>query len=201
MAEGRRRSFGPVVLLGLAASGLAATAAARPWVAFPGEAAQQSLPGIPATDPSTTYPLASALSLVLLASWGVLLVTRGRVRRGFAGIAALSALALAGAVVAAAATLPGSAVDATSRLLGRAEQDPGFTGWFWTAAAATVVALVASVLAVRWAPAWPEMGSRYDAPVGPDEAPRATRAPEAPASERELWQQLDAGHDPTDPSS
>jgi hypothetical protein len=47
------------------------------------------------------------------------------------------------------------------------------------------------VAAWRLAPRWPTMSSRYDAP--------ATRASEP--DETDLWKALDAGHDPTDPST
>ena len=60
-----------------------------------------------AIDTGTRYPLASAISLVLLAAWGVLLVTRGRVRRAFAVLATLAAVALVVSVVVAYVTLPG----------------------------------------------------------------------------------------------
>ena len=67
--------------------------------------------------------------------------------------------------MAAYVTLPDSAGGSFDELLGRSAQDTGFTGWFWTAAVASVVAVVPAALAVRLVPTWPEMGSRYDAPA------------------------------------
>ena len=52
---------------------------------------------------------------------------------------------------------------------------------------------LAAAAAVRYAPAWPEMGSRYEAPVG---AP-ATTAEDADGN-LDLWKAMDEGHDPTD---
>jgi uncharacterized membrane protein (TIGR02234 family) len=189
-APSRRRSFGPVVLLGLATSGLAAVAAAKPWV---GSGSASSDGAISALDAGTRYPLASAVSLVLLAAWGVLLVTRGAVRRVFAWIAAVSAVGLVAAVVAAYFTLPDTARDSYAQLMGRGGQEQGFTGWYWTTAACAVLALVPTFLAVRLVPSWPEMGSRYDAPGTREEA-----TVEQPTREQDLWQALDEGRDPTD---
>ena len=76
MADGRRL-FVPAVLAGLAGSGLAALSGGKPWAAPDGRA------GSTLVDHSGGHvPLAGALGLVALACWGVLLVTRGRVRRG-----------------------------------------------------------------------------------------------------------------------
>ena len=190
--ERSSRTFGPVVLLGLGSSALAAVASAKPWygagTSGDGDAALSAL------DQGTKFPLASAASLVLLAAWGVLLVTRGVVRRVFAMLCVLAAAALVATVVAGHATLPDSARTALDTALRPSAANPGFTGWFWTAAVASVLAVVAGVLAVRLVPSWPEMGSRYDAPAA------AARAP-GPGSEidsdRDIWRALDEGRDPT----
>ena len=189
-ASSKRRTFGPVVLLGLATAGLAAVAAAKPWV---GSAAGSSDASMTALDAGTRYPLGSAISLVLLASWGVLLVTRGVVRRAFAWITAVAAVALVAAVVAAYFTLPDTARNSYDELMGRGSQDQGFTGWFWMTAICSVLALVPAFLAVRLVSSWPEMGSRYDAP-GTQDAATITE----PTREQDLWQALDEGRDPTD---
>lgn len=192
----RRHTFGPVVLLGLATAGLAALASAKPWIG--GASARQGAAdaSMTALDTGTRYPLASALSLVLLASWGVLLVTRGVVRRGFAVVAALASAGLVAGVVVAYVTLPDQARDSTRALISRGTAEQGFSGWFWTAAVAAVVALVPAVLAVRLVPSWPEMGSRYDAPG----TAQAAETRQEPQTEQELWKALDEGRDPTDPT-
>src|SRR5690349_9835830 len=81
-----RRSFGAVVGCGLASAVLAAVAGRQPW-------AHGSAPGgfgeLSATVEAGKVPAASALSLVVLACWGVLLVTRGKVRRVVAVVAVL----------------------------------------------------------------------------------------------------------------
>jgi uncharacterized membrane protein (TIGR02234 family) len=195
------RTFGPVVLLGLGSSALAAVASAKSWYG-------SSIPGggeasLAAIDEGTKFPLASAASLVLLAAWGVLLVTRGVVRRVFAVLCLLAAVALVATVVAGHATVPDTARNALDAALHRGNQHPGFTGWFWTAAVASVLAVVAGVLAVRLVPSWPEMGSRYDAPAVAARAakPGPEPGPE-PDSQRDIWHALDEGLDPTrDPAS
>lgn len=198
--------MGPVVLAGLATAGLVAVASTRPWVDL-GDAAPPGLSGgaMPGTssgaaDP-TTFPLGSALSLVLLACWGVLLVTRGRVRRAFAVLAALTAVGLVAAVATAAATLPASAVESVTTA-GGPTAEASFTAWFVVAAVGALAAVLPAVLAVRLAPTWPEMGSRYDAPAAASErAEQVVADPEAgggAATERDLWRALDEGLDPTD---
>jgi uncharacterized membrane protein (TIGR02234 family) len=189
----RRRTFGPVVLLGLASAGLAAVATAKPWIGT-GPTSGASDASMAALDSGTRYPLASAISLVLLAAWGVLLVTRGRVRRAFALLAALAALGLLVSVVAGYLTLPDTARDSYDELMGRGSSDTGFTGWFWTSAVCAVLALVPAALAVRLVAHWPEMGSRYDAPG----APASNLEESTTDPDRDLWHALDEGRDPTD---
>ena len=72
----------------------------------------------------------------------------------------------------------------------------GLTAWFWVAAVCAVVSVVATAAAVRFAPAWPAMGSRYDAPgASPAAAPTGSTTGEV--EEIDLWKSMDEGHDPT----
>src|SRR4051794_34623263 len=173
-----RRSFGTVVGAGLASAVLAAVAGRQPW-------AHGSAPGglgeLSATAEAGTVAAASALSLVVLACWGVLLVTRGVVRRIVAVLGLLAALGLAAAVVVGFSAAP-HRVEEAYMALGVAHPDVGRTGWYWTAAVATLLTLVTMAGAVRLVPSWPEMGRKYDAPVEP--APAATRA--APEDQENL---------------
>src|SRR5687768_7920756 len=93
----RRRTFVPVVGVGLAAGTLAAVAGAQPWVVDTTLPAGSDPLGLVAD--AGEMPLAMALSLVLLACWGVLLVTRGVARRVVAVLALLVAVGLAVTVV------------------------------------------------------------------------------------------------------
>jgi uncharacterized membrane protein (TIGR02234 family) len=197
MAEAptRRRTFGPVVLVGLAASGLTAVAGDKPAAEVTGTGATVARSGFVTYD--AHLPVVTALGLVALACWGVVLVTRGKVRRA---VAALGALAGVGAVVAVATAF----TDVPDRLRDELEQvgvsdaAVSHTAWFWLAAIAALLSVLASVLAVVWAPQWPEMGSRYDAP-GAAAAAGATE-PATPPEEQsslDLWKAMDEGRDPT----
>ena len=183
----RDRSFAPTVALGLAGGALGAVAAAKDWARATGDAAGLTVHA--AVRGSEVAPVGVALARVALAGWGAVLVLRGRARRG---IAVVGALASAGAVAACLGALGNLRHAALAALATRgatgATAPATLTPWYVTALAALLVCLAAFVVAVRRAPAWPAMGSRYDAP--------GTRAAE-PVTERDLWRALDEGHDPT----
>src|SRR3954469_18142923 len=107
MADGRRL-FGPTVLLGLVGSGLAALSGGKPW------AAPDSGAGSALVDHAGGHvPLAGALGLVALACWGVVLVTRARVRRAVSWLGAVVAVALVATAVVGRSTALDSARAAT----------------------------------------------------------------------------------------
>lgn len=178
------------MLVGLAASALLAVASAKPQMQVPNSSGR--LNELVDAD-AGELPLAAALSLVLLASWGVLLVTRGIFRRA---VAVLGLVAAVG-VVAALLIGWGDAVDGfrdAFRVTGLPSDTSSDvpverTGWWWTAVAASVIASLASVAAVLRVKHWPEMGQRYDAPTRPEAA--------TPTAEGDLWRAIDEGHDPT----
>lgn len=190
-ARSRRRTFGPVVLLGLGAGTLAAVAGSRRVVA--GDGTSGTIDSRLQLTFDGDLPLVTALALVVLACWGVVLVTRGRVRRA---VAVLGTVAAAGALAAALASYPQLSADLRDQLdqMGVGDAGVGPTGWYWAAVAGAVLATVAGVLAVRWCPDWPEMGSRYDAP-GSAEVPREVDPAEQ--SSLDLWKAMDEGRDPT----
>jgi hypothetical protein len=189
MAESRR-TFGAVVGAGLASATLAAVAGHQPW-------ARGSAPGglgeLSATVEAGKAPAANALSLVVLACWGVLLVTRGVVRRAVAVLAVLASLGLVAVVVAGFSSTPDH-VRAAYRDLGVDHPDAGLAGWYWVAAVATVLTLASTLLAARLVPGWPEMGRRYDAPA--DAVPEPVKPPEEQEN-LDLWKAMDEGRDPT----
>ncbi|WP_395658818.1 Trp biosynthesis-associated membrane protein [Nocardioides sp.] len=188
----RRRTFGPVVLVGLASAALTAVAAEKPAVDGGGSSAGAG--SVLSLSFDGNMPLVTALALVVLACWGVVLVTRGRVRRT---VALLGVVAAAGAVVATVVAYSQIAADLRDELeqVGITGADIGHTAWYWTALAAGAVSLACCALALAWAPAWPEMGRRYDAPGG---APVPAVPPEDQSS-LDLWKAIDEGHDPTAP--
>jgi uncharacterized membrane protein (TIGR02234 family) len=193
MAE-RRRTFGPVVLLGLASATLVAVAGNRTWAEADSGAARD-VSSLALSVDAGKMPAATAMALVLLACWGVVLVTRGRVRRAVAALGALASAAALVAAVASYGTVPDQLRDELGQV-GVAGADIGHTGWYWVTVGACVVSLLASVLAVLWAPGWPEMGSRYDAPGAAPTTPEPAAAPEEQSS-LDLWKAMDEGRDPT----
>ena len=189
MAEDRpRRGFAPTVMLGLATGAVSAVASAKPWFRIASDSPVRI--GIPPEQSTIDMPLALALSLVVLAGWGALLVARGRLRRLFA----LLALAAALGVVACVASAPFLLPDDLRTTIGPTAAGAGVqpTGWLVTAAVVALPSALSLATAWQWAPAWPTMSSRYDAPAG------QSIASSAPAPV-DLWKALDQGHDPTDP--
>lgn len=189
MAETARRRFLPVLATGLAAAAITAVAAARPWFAAAVDYRLEL--GVREPDLRADLPLALALSLVVLAGWGALLVTRGRVRRVMAGVALLAAVGVVACVVAAPFTLPDEIRDRLLAGSGDVAVDP--TGWYLAVAVSSVVSVLALAAAWRLLPGWPTMSSRYDAPV-------AGRPSAGGTTERDLWNALDEGVDPTEQS-
>ncbi len=183
----RSRSFGPTVLVGLAAAALTAVAASRDWAHASGRSAGVDVTATAAG--SSSAPLAVALGLVALAAWGVVLVLRGRARRV---VAVVGALAAAGVLAATVAALGRAEDDAVTAVLAHGGTGDTFatslTAWYFVCGAAAAVTLASFVVAVLVAPRWPAMGSRYDSPAG--------RAAE-PQTEQDLWRALDDGRDPT----
>lgn len=198
----RRRTFAPVVLVGLAASVVTAIAGHRAMLRIPDSALEDlGMASYGGTDAAASeFPLAGALGLVALACWGVVLVTRGRVRRVVAGLAALSAAGVVAVVVVGGFFQSDDYISDATRQLGYIglSGDLGAvrTGWLWAGLAGSVLATVAGAAAVRLAPGWPEMGTRYDAPATGGAATTGA-APAEELSSTELWKSLDEGDDPT----
>jgi uncharacterized membrane protein (TIGR02234 family) len=186
MAE-RRRTFAPAVLLGLAAAGLGAVAGNRPWVAWSGDGADDLTMARLTGDDSATVPLAGALALVLLACWGVVLVTRGRLRRLVGALGLVVALAMVLTTLLGVRSATAGLRDDLSRL-GVGDVSTQVQAWFWVYLGCAVIAVVVAGLAVRWMPSWPEMGARYDAPGSSAQRDR---------TDLDLWRALDEGRDPT----
>lgn len=183
-----RRTFGPVVLVGLAAGALTAVAAAKPWATLKGATVVPH-----SVEEAGRSPLAAALALVVLASWGVVLVTRGVLRRATAALGSAAALGVLSATVADR--------DVPDRLMHAVLDSPhsgavvsaGLTAWWWITLFSALISVAATAAATLWAPAWPAMSRKYDAPGG---APQKPVAPEA-ADSIDLWKSMDEGHDPT----
>ena len=181
--------LGPTVVLGLAGAGLATVSSAQVWAT-----AQASSPALRSVEArgSEVAPLALPLALVALAAWGAVLVLRRRGRRVVAMVGLLAGLGVVATVVPKAHEAPDVAVGLLSTSASEVSSDP--TVWPWLAVTGAVLTALGFVVALREAGRWPEMSSRYDAPVGETRA--ATPAPEE-ATSAELWKAMDEGRDPT----
>jgi uncharacterized membrane protein (TIGR02234 family) len=183
----RDRTFGRTVLAGLGATALTAVAAAQPWAEADGDNAGVAVTA--AADGTDVAPLALALALVALASWGVLLVLRGRARRL---VAVAGALAAGGVLVTVVSAFGSAQDDAVAAVQAAGATSDTFTSsltaWYWTTGVGAALSLAALVVAVARSPRWPAMGSRYDAPSARETSPATTE---------DLWKALDDGHDPT----
>ena len=202
-----RRRFGPTVVVGLGAGVLAAVAGNRDW-AVPGATDGTGSTDIARTAVAaggTSAPLVTALGLVVLACWGVLLVTRGRFR---VAVAWLCVGAAVGILAAACVGWLGAQASLTEALegYGAVGVDTTRTAWPWLGLLAGLLATGAAAVATVDARGWPEMGSRYDAPVATGTgAPGAGGGAVAPAradqdddaTNLDLWRAMDDGHDPT----
>jgi uncharacterized membrane protein (TIGR02234 family) len=200
--ERPRKTFGPVVLVGLASAGAVAVAGGKAWVAgtsgsysTAGEDAQAVASGL-STQGASESPLALALALVVLACWGVVLVTRGRFRRVVAVLALVASLGMMAATVEALWSLPPKLADAMQAVSGSDESTTSFTSWYFVALVAGVLCVATTLAAVRLVPTWPEMGSQYDAPTGAGGASGEATG-EVPSDNIDIWKALDEGRDPT----
>jgi Tryptophan-associated transmembrane protein (Trp_oprn_chp) len=190
-----RRTFFPVVAAGVAGSGLAAYVSTRQWATptATGESAASTVL-LRFDEVGGQVPLATALALVGLAAWGVLLVTRGRVRWAVALLNLLAALGTLAAAISAWWQLPAQFRDDIAESGLDVGLDVAWSAWFPVGLVCVLLWTVASGLALRWARSWPEMASKYDAPTA-DAAP----VPPTEQQPEDLWKALDEGRDPTAP--
>ncbi|HYG93081.1 MAG TPA: Trp biosynthesis-associated membrane protein [Nocardioides sp.] len=188
-----RRTFVPALVGGAGGSGLVAIAGNQAWVEPTSDAETGAVAQVASAAADASSPLATAVALVALACWGVVLVTRGRFRRLVAWFGVAVGLALVVVVTAAFVRAP-ERLDELFAVYGAVDTSVSRTAWSWVAVAGAVAALVAAVLGARDAGSWPQMGSRYDAP-GADGRPQPA-APEEQSS-IDLWKSLDEGTDPT----
>jgi len=186
-ARRTRRTYALTVVVGLAASALTAVAGSRTWATGHASAAGMR---VSATVPgSQAAPLVAALALVALAGWGVVLVTRRRIRRAVAVVGLLASLGAVAAAVHGLTTVGGDVMSALSdQGAGGGALSSQTTGWPFFALAMSLVAAGTFAVAVLRVHGWPEMGSKYDAP---------TARPDASDREPDMWRALDEGKDPT----
>lgn len=190
----QRSWFAPTVIVGVGAALVSLIVAGRPWVA--GSAgALDSTPqaagfGTVGLNDAQTSPAVVAVAGALLACWGILLVTRGWVRRLAAFGVTATAIGVVVLTVVAGRTLPGRLATVLEQAAG-APAEVGLTWWYWAGVAGAVLALLPALAAPVLVSRWPAMGRRYDAPeAAPSEVGSET-------DNLDLWKALDDGRDPT----
>lgn len=187
----RRALLCAVVLLVVAAAALGG-ASALGWALVGFQVPLRGIVELRVTG-SDLIPALGPLALLALAAVAAVLATGGWLRR------VLGALLLFAAVPPGVGVLrtgeEGRLVAAalsTDRLPARAEPDGSVTVLFAgpaTAAAGAVLLAAAGLVLIRSGHRMPRMGRRYRAPV-----PRTGEL-----EDRELWERIDAGEDPTAP--
>lgn len=139
-----------------------------------------------------------ALGIVGLAGVPALAATRGRGRVVVGLLLLAVGLGLLVAVVRLELTglrLGGRALvsDAVREAGGAQGESFDLTGWSVVTALGGLVLALAGLLVTARGRSWEALGRRYDVPA----AGAATPSGEEPAAERDLWEALDRGEDPT----
>lgn len=181
---------GPLLaaLLCVAGAFLVLVGAGREWVVVD-VAGDALLPGRSVdVDGADLAPGLRALGLLGLAGVPALAASRGRGRR-VVGLVVL--LTGAGAVAVTARLVAAGLGDRA--LLTAAVRDAGegatsSTAWPYVTVLGGLLLLASGLLVMLRGPRWAALGRRYDAPAPP---------PERPVGERDLWEALDRGEDPT----
>ncbi|MFI9640060.1 Trp biosynthesis-associated membrane protein [Micromonospora sp. NPDC051925] len=180
-ADRGRRELTYAVLLCLAGAGLACWAATRTWSVE--VIARGTLPPTRQDrSGADLLPWLSALALVALAGGGAVLATRGWVRRLLGGLVTLLGLAVAVGGGYGLVADPGAETH---------RQWPAFC------LLGGLVAAGGGLLTARRGAGWPAMGARYERTVRADAPSRPDGRPTADRGNREAWDALDRGEDPT----
>ena len=188
-----RREIGLAVLLCLVGAFLVLVAAGRAWIELvvTSPLVDDRTLGVTGAELS---PGVRALGLVGLAGVVAIAATRrtGRVVVGVllllvgVGVVALSVGVLGDAVVRAQDTLT------VQEAGGALSDDSRGTVWPYACAAGGLLLAAAGALVAARGRRWAALSQRYDAPAAREQAP-----PTPERAERELWESLDRGEDPT----
>lgn len=175
-----RSGLAAAVLLDAAGAAVVLLAAGRTWL-MRTEDRPAPLPDIPtAVTGADLLPWLPASGLVALAAAGALLALRGPARQILGGV-----LVLAGTAMAVAAGWGGMRPDAG-------------IGWPALGLLGSAAVVAAGCLAVAWGREWPAMGARYErAGTAASPAPRPAEGAGGPGPEKQMWDALDRGEDPT----
>ena len=200
---GTRRAYGVVLLVGLVSATAVAVGVTRPW--FEASATGRNLPRLhAAATGADLMPLAGALGVVLLGSFGAVVATRGTVRRALGLLIVVCAV-----VVLIAAAHPGS----PANVLGDGLSARGWSGgnystagrpWRWLVLVGAAGCVLAGAAVTRFGGQWPTLGQRYDAPAPVDKSralgPGSRTGGDGDLTDEQVWRALDRGDDPTQTS-
>lgn len=192
------REVGAAVVLSLLGGGGAIFAGSQVWARLTVDRAAP-LPEIVTSSTGTGIePLLTGLGVVVLAGLVGVVATR-RLGRVLVGVAVM----LAGVGIAATAVryvggFPADVIDRLVEASGAAEPTgvAADTTTFWplVALGAGCVSAVAGLVVTVRGRRWPGLGARYEAP---GTAPAATAPTDPVKADRQLWEALDRGDDPT----
>jgi uncharacterized membrane protein (TIGR02234 family) len=222
--KGTSWEYAAVLAAGALGAGLVLLAMGRPWV----HALVVGSPGQMRISPSarSVAPAVSGLGLFALASVVAVVATR-RVGRLIVGsLAALAGLGILAGVAQTVVDPEGAVHDAAVAAAGLSSptvDDVTVTGWPVLAAVGALLIVVCGVAGVLRGSRWPVMSGRYErgldagAPTGPAgagqqtqpgtsrvptewdrSAPRDSDPTQGGKGQRQMWDALDRGEDPTD---
>jgi uncharacterized membrane protein (TIGR02234 family) len=200
---GTGRTYAVVLLVGLLSAAAVAVGVTRPW--YEAFATGKNLPRLQAAATGADLmPLAGALGVVLLGSFGAVVATRGAVRRALGVLIVVCSI-----VVLGAAAHPGSAAQVlTDGLSARGWSGGSYLTagrpWRWLVLVGAAGCLVAGAAVACFGARWPTLGQRYGAPA-PVADPTAVGAGsrtggDDDVTDEQLWRALDRGDDPTQTS-
>ncbi|MEU9604157.1 TIGR02234 family membrane protein [Streptomyces sp. NPDC048057] len=194
-ADTGRRTLGAALFLGAAGATVVLLAAGQTWAeggaTVPGGTLPVDVDGGEVTGVPTALAIVGLAALVAVFAVG---------RKGRLVVSGLLALSGAGATVAALVGAGDS--DALEEQAAKYTSDTAaavsgvtHTPWPYVTAAASLLILLAGLLALRYGKLWPAMSGRYER----DGTPRPRKAPKVdPDRPEDVWKALDRGEDPTD---
>jgi hypothetical protein len=179
----RRRAYLPVIALVIFA-GVAAILGSATWLTVRIAAGGASTVLHDKLSGANANPAGVAFALVALVAPVVFLAAGRRVRMAAAVLALLAGVGVTVTAIQVAAS-PTSTARHSSKLADVQITSVRSSVWPEAQAIAGIGIIVSSAAALRRAPSWRTMGSKYDAPTG------ASRPP------RDDWEALERGLDPT----
>lgn len=180
------RGYAMTLVLGVSTAACVAVGATQQWVTA--RAVQVRLPTLEVSVSGTQLtPLVGAIGLVMLAAFGAVVATRGRLRQALGlAIVGCAAVAFTLAIRSGDETRSVEAALSARGWLG-GSYDTATSPWRWLVAAGASGCALAGVSVACLSVGWATMGNRYEAPRDSAAPPRRSRAqagtaPDPPAA-------------------